>query len=250
VATLPALAVPALAAATAVASIAPATAIPAVAPSKASPSVPSETRIDRLWKKRAAIIRKDAVLSKQIKKLERQRESALPEPDPSIVYSAENDMDGLTWWHTHLPPDRFIHPADIEKELGKLPDGTILTHATAVLLEKHGLKLPDNTPEQAARKMRLEKRLALSNARCDQIHELDLKLGLIQKWDEQEELTSQQGDVEMQIMTAKPLKKADIEKKFALYDRDSEEFHAPAILRDLRRLYEQEMTLPAEAVQS
>jgi hypothetical protein len=213
-----------------------------------SKSLPAEiSPIDRLWEKREVLNREYNRVHRMIKKLKRQLEQQMPVPHPSIVYSPENDADGLKWDTPHMKPFSFIHPYNIVIELSKAKYGVpelvyeYDVERLAKLLEQRPL-----TEKQIALRDRLAARLELSEQQAKVQHELSGKVGLSKLHKKTEGLLARMGDIESRILSARSLKRSDIEKKLVLYDRNPD-WCAPYVVRDLRRVFDGAAVFPVEA---
>lgn len=132
------------------------------APAINLPTLNAPTKIEKLWRKRAAIYRRYRKARKTADNLWAEYERRLPAPDPSIVYSEANDADDLKWHNDCIDPPKSISASIIDeriRHLGmtimiKAGDGTItiVAHPNPVAL----------TEDMVAIKARLEARLEIA----------------------------------------------------------------------------------------
>jgi hypothetical protein len=233
----------------------PALALPAVALPVAAvpiavepPVAASPTEIERLWEKRAALIRQYEERTKTRKALARERDRRMPVPHPSIVYSPENAADGLE------PVSRccqsFIWPIYIESALNRVKYGLdrVLTYDEVYAVVKAGGA--PMTAEQTALCDRLTARLDLSQRYMQNYRQTEKKIGLAANEEKIERLLERKGNIEHRIFSLRPVTRADMQKKLAIYDEDGDsEWGAPRFLGDFRRLFDRQ-TMLALAVQS
>jgi hypothetical protein len=244
-ASVPALALPAVVA-TAIPAVA---AVPVVAVEP--PAVPTgPTEIERLWEKRAALIRQYEERTKTSKALARERDRRMPAPHPSIVYSPENAADGLERV-TRRCRDPFIWPIHIESALNRAKYGLdcVLTFDEVYAAAKAGGA--PMTAERTALCDRLTARLDLSQRYLQNYRQNEKKIGFTANDKKIERLLTRKGNIEDRILWLEPVTRADIQKKLAIHDDygDDPGWTVRPILGDLRRLFEEQTTL-APPVQS
>jgi hypothetical protein len=213
-----------------------------------APAPIGPTQIDRLWKQRQDAIREDARLEKRMAELEAEVDRQMPAPHPSILYSPEQEADGLKWPVEGRPPsDKFIWPLYIEGALDRVNcdyDG-IVTVGVAEAIEKVAGGLPKLSADKEALRDRLVARLKLSKQYMRKWRRVQAKAGVTALYEKMDAATSYQGDLEERISRAKPVTRADMARKLALYDHYKREFYGEEIIRDMRKLFAGKITLAA-----
>ena len=237
VAALPALAVPAVAAA-------------AVAPLP-HPTVAREpapiTAIGKLWNEREAAHREYKAADKIRGKLEREFERRMPKPHPSIVYSAENDVDGLKYFAPDREPHTLHHwiwPRQIEFALASIrqidvEEGTV-DGCRALILRNEALPL---TEKQIACRDRLAARLELSRQYQHKIKRVQGKIGLTAINRKIDRLLKLEGSLADRILAIRATTRSDFAAKIAIYEQYAGDGRASdSLVRDLQRM----IAIPSE----
>lgn len=199
------------------------------------------TKIDRLWKQLQATKREYGRLEKVCRKLEAEVDGQMPAPHPSILYGPEQEADGLKWPIEDRPPrDKFIWPHFIRAELRRAKYGIIADEVPPAMMDTlDKLGGPSLTGD------RLTARLRLSERYQRQWKRVKTRVGLTAIYEKMDASSNYQGDLEERISAAKPVTRADVAKKLALYDHYDGEFYGKEIVRDLRRLFQTQTTLAA-----
>ena len=228
-ATLPMLALPAVAAAT------------PTAPTPSPRQVSGPTAIDLLWKQRQTTKREYAAADRRRTRLEAELERRIPKPHPSITYSKENDADGLQF----ILPDRephslhgYIWSNDIEGAIEKIDQSC----AGYEWVGGEWVLYPDRkhpiSEQDIARRARLTARLELSRQYEKEKDQIAREIGLTklnQKIEDQ--ILPRLGRIEERIYSTPAVTQSDLRRKVAVYDLDELcEYTAKRLLRDLRRL--------------
>jgi len=174
----------------------------------------------------------------------------MPSPHPSIMYGPEHEADGLKWpIEDRSPRDKFIWPLYIESALSSVKYGVegIVTLSTEEVIEKVAGGLPKLSADQEALRDRLATRLKLSKQYMRKWRRVQAKVGVIALQDKMEKMTERQCAIEERLFTAKPVTRADMTRKLALYDyyKDHIPENGASIIRDLRRLFQTQTTLAA-----
>ena len=179
-----------------------------------------------------------AAATKIVEKVDGEIEHQMPAPHPSIVYSPENDADGLQWQFPPAKPEAHIWSRYIEGELCKV-EYMEVRWADAARMQELGVPLPVLTEERAALRDRLEARMKLSEDYEEQKTWLRKQLRWPELIKRQEKISSREAAIEARIEAARPMTRADLELKLAMYDNNSHEVFADYLIRDFRRLLDQ-----------
>jgi hypothetical protein len=239
----------------------PALALPAIAvaaPTVAMPRTASgPTAIDLLWKQRQATKREYATARKRHTRLMAEFKRLMPKPHPSIVYSAENDADGLQFYMPDREPftlNCYIWSSDIEREIEKIEQSC----AGYERVGHEWILYPDKkhpiSEQDIARRDRLIARLELSRQYEKKKDKIYRELGL-KKLDRkiEDQLLPRLSKIETRIYSARAATQADLYRKLAVYDSDdNSEFVAERLRYDFRRLVKSTplSTAARETVQS
>jgi hypothetical protein len=211
-----------------------------------APAPIGPTRIERLWKKRQAAKREYDRLRKICRKLEAEVDRQMPAPHPSIMYGPEQEADGLKPAVPRIVEvDKFIRPLYIQGPLNRAKYGPIAALGQKMVDALDQCDEPVTEGEQAALVERLKTRLQLSQRYERKLRRVQEKVGVTAIRKKMDAACDLQTEIEWRISAAKPVTRADMARKFALYDYYDGEFHGEEILRDLRRLFQGQATLAA-----
>jgi hypothetical protein len=208
--------------------------------SEAVPSTPSAlTKIGELGAERERVMQESKIMLTPIRELRDELERLMPKPHPSIVFSTDNDADGLKYsarGHSPHTVHHYIYSNLIEEKLKNIEP----TNIESITVDGCQALVVRNEPmpllsAKVALKERLTSHLALSKKYERKIKRVKSKIGLIAANKKLEKLTKQQLALEDQIMSARCTTRSDFAAKLAIYDfhgRDGVD--AESIIRDFR----------------
>jgi hypothetical protein len=226
-------------------------AIVAAYPVEVVPLPAGSTVIAKLWLERNKAKRAVSRAEKAIDKLKLVLIAQMPKPDPSIVYSPENDADGLRFYLADKGTEpwsfnRYIASRDIKIAID-------CASRTCSLIEKEGDKtiIYDDRKTEPDQELldRLNARLKLSIDYERKIERAEKRIGLTAMQRKSDMACSRQCKIEHQIERLPAQTRGDMRIKFAIvdyYSKDDKELGASYIpVRQLRRLIEAGDALPA-----
>jgi hypothetical protein len=218
--------------------------------SEAVPSTPSAlTKIGELGAERERVMQESKMTLTSIRELRDELERLMPKPHPSIVFSADNDADGLKYSDRRFSPHtvhHYIYSNFIEEKLKIIEptniEKTMVDGCQAFVVRNEPVPLP---PAKVGLKERLTSRLELSKKYERKIKRVKSKIGLTAADKKLEKLTKQQLDLEDQIMSSPCTTRSDFAAKLAIYDfHGCDGVDAESIIQDFRRAIE----VPAPAM--
>jgi hypothetical protein len=181
---------------------------------KAAGVTAAPTPIEELWRELQAVSLEYKNAVKRRTKLERVRNRRMPRPDPSIVFSAANDADGLEY----LVPNRKPH--------------TLNDYIWSRCIE--GALAEIEPSKQPALRSRLLARLELSRAYERKLQRMSREIGLSAVERKIDRLANRMSKLENRILSLPATTRADFAAKIAIY-RDAGD-DGRSIVRDLERL--------------
>jgi hypothetical protein len=205
------------------------------------PPASALTKIGKLAAERERVMQESKTKATLIRELDHEIERLMPKPHPSIVFSADNDADGLKYWRTGSPPHTIHHYISsnlIQRALNSVKPTSVesvtVDDCPAIVMRKEPLPLP---PAKVALKERLTARLELSEKYERKIKRTKSKIGLTAASKELDKLTARQLDLEQQIMSTRCAARSDFAVKLAIYDLHCrDDVDAESIIDDLRCL--------------
>lgn len=219
-------------------------ALPAVAMPAPVPVASTEpTPISKLWAERNRIVRASRRVVKARRKLDERFAAEMPKPDPSIVYSPDNDADGLRYYGADkgYEPHSFnsyICSDEITRAIAKLYEERMVT-------DESGGELVIFVNRKEAPKLdhalvgRLNARLELSVEYENLIERTRDRLGLPTIEEKEQELSDLQSDLEARILRTPAQTAGDLHIKLVLteHHRSGDDcWHIGHVLRDFRRV--------------
>jgi hypothetical protein len=209
---------------------------------------PAQTPIAKLWREHKALTCEYNRLSKVAATLEAVLETQLPAPHPSIVYSPEQEADGLVWKWPEREPAKFIHPVSIENKMSEVAWGSLKERLSVelfnLIVKTHAEEYggPQLTGEQAALYRRLQARLELARAYEKRQRSASAEIGL-------EKIADWRFDIKWRLLEAQPQAHSDMTMKLPLY-KEADEGGAevvPYLMRDLRVMLKNPAVFAVEA---
>lgn len=210
---------------------------------KSGPIPPGEPLlIEKLWAEREALMCQIQASKERRDELEAVLLRRLPKPHASIVFSPENDADGLQYPNSGEPhtPHSYIWPSVIETALATIKpsrwENTTIDDCLAVVERKEPLPL---STEKTGLRDRLSARLDLSTKYERKIKRTRKEIGLAAAAKEVDRLYGLLIQLDKRIMSQKATTRPTFAIKLAIwrnYGEDIEE--AESIVRDVQYLVE------------